>query len=370
MRRSPRVPAGPAAKVLMLPNVPTTASRRSLPFALAVALVLGAGMAPDTSSAAPIERARYLMGTLCTASADGDADTVRAAAALGAALDEIARLERIMSSWLEESELSRLNRSAATTPVACSADLAAVLDSSLALARLTGGAFDPTVEPLVRAWDLRGEGKVPGAKALAVARAAVGWRGLALDPDRRTARFDRAGMGVDLGGIGKGYALDRAGETLRRHGTRTALVNLGGEIGASGDLARAVTIAHPQRRLSPAVEIAVANAAVSTSGQSERGFTAGGVRHGHILDPRSGRPVPTEASVTVICASGTRADALSTALLVMGREGAGRFARAHGEVGVLWLEPDGPAVRAWRWNVPGARAVEGAAVRWMDEANP
>ncbi|MEK7329528.1 MAG: FAD:protein FMN transferase [Candidatus Eisenbacteria bacterium] len=332
-----------------------------------------AGALPSPTGApaaapARVERVRYLMGTLCTASASAD-DTVQAGAALAAALDEIARLERVMSSWREDSELSLFNRAAGGGPVACSPDLAAVLDSALVLARLTDGAFDPTVEPLVSAWDLRGDGRLPGPAALAAARDLVGWPGLALDPNARTAHLARAGMGVDLGGIGKGFALDRAAATLARRGVTRALINLGGELLVLGG-GESVTVAHPAHRLSPVVEIPVADAAVSTSGQSERGFTAGGVRYGHILDPRTGRPAPTAASVTVVCRSATRADALSTALLVMGRERAAAFARAHADAGVLWLEPAGRGVRAWCWNLHTVRGVLGSAVEWMNEPQP
>ncbi len=327
---------------------------------LACAFLTGVGLAAATT----LERARHLMGTLCTASATAD-DTARAGAALAAALDEIARLEQVMSSWRADSELARLNRAAGAGPVACSLDLASVLDSALALARLTDGAFDPTVEPLVSAWDLRGEGRVPAPEALAQARERVGWPGLTLDRRTRTARLARTGMGVDLGGIGKGFALDRAAATLARAGPGPALINLGGEVLVRGG-AQPIAVAHPLRRLSAVVEITVVETAVSTSGQSERGFAAGRLRYGHVLDPRTGRPVPTDATVTVMCASATRADALSTALLVMGRARAAAFAQAHREVGVLWLEPEGDRVRAWRWNLPAARALPGAAVRWMD----
>lgn len=317
------------------------------------------------SGTVSVKRARYLMGTLCTAVVVHE-DTARARAALTAALDEIDRLEKLMSSWREDSELARFNRSAAANPVACSADLAAVLDSALVLARLTDGAFDPTIAPLVDAWDLRGEGRVPGAAALAAARERVGWPGLMLDRGARAARFARPGMSVDLGGIGKGFALDRAAEVLVQHGVRRALINLGGEVLARGD-AQTIRVAHPTARFTPVVEFVVGDAAISTSAQSERGFTAGGTRHGHVLDPRTGRPAPTAASVTVVCRSATRADALATALLVMGRERAAGFLLAHHDVGALWLEPAGDAVRAWRWNLSEVATAAGATVRWMDD---
>lgn len=325
-----------------------------------------AGPAP-APALAPVERARVLMGTLCTAAVVHE-DPARARAAASAALDEIDRLEGVLSSWRDDSELARFNRAAALGPAPCSVDLAAVLDSALVLARLTEGAFDPTVGSLMDAWDLRGEGRVPSAAVLEAARERTGWPGLALDHGVRgegTGRFLKPGMALDLGGIGKGFALDRAAATLARLGVRRALINLGGEVMALGE-GHTVTVAHPASRLTPVVELEVGAGCVSTSGQSERGFTAGGVRHGHVLDPRAGRPAPTAASVTVVCRSATRADALATALLVMGRERAARFLIEHGDIGGLWLEPAGDAVRAWRWNLSTARAVPGAAVGWMD----
>ncbi len=341
------------------------------PLAVLVCLSAAIAVRADThrppappSPVVSVERARYLMGTLCTAVVAHE-DSGRASVALAEALDEIDRLEGVMSLWRDDSELARLNRSAASGPVACSADLAAVLDSALIMARLTHGAFDPTIAPLMDAWDMRGKGRVPGAAALASARERVGWPGLVRDVDSRTIRFARSGMAVDLGGIGKGYALDRAAATLVRLGVRRALINLGGEVMTVG-AGHNVTVAHPASRMVPVVELGVGTACVSTSGQSERGFTAGGVRHGHVLDPRTGRPAPTTASVTVVCGSATRADALATALLVMGRERAARFLVGHDDIGALWLEPVGSSVRAWCWNLPEVRAVPGAAVEWME----
>ena len=319
---------------------------------------------PPSSAMVSVERARWLMGTLCTAAVE-HRDRAAALGALAGALDEIDRLENVMSSWREDSELARLNRSAAAGPVACSTDLAAVLDSAIVLARLTGGAFDPTVAPLVDAWDLRGTGRVPDAAEIAAALARVGWSQLDLDRQAGTVRFARPGMSLDLGGIGKGFALDHAAATLATHGVRRALVNLGGEVMAVGER-HTITVAHPAARLAPVVELEVGDACVSTSAQSERGFTVAGVRHGHVLDPRTGRPATTAASVTVVCRSATRADALATALLVMGRQRAAGFVRGHPDVAALWLEPAGSGVRAWHWNLSTVRAAPGAEVQWMD----
>jgi thiamine biosynthesis lipoprotein len=333
---------------------------------------LAAVAAPPPADAARVSRARYLMGTLCTGSAEAR-DTASAARAIDAALDEIARLERVMSNWRADSELSRLNASAASAPFACSPDLWAVLDSALALAALTDGAFDATVEPLARAWDLRGTGRVPSDEEIVQARMLVGAGHVTRDVAARAVRFDRPGVGFDLGGIGKGYALDRAADTLRALGVRRATLNLGGEVVVLSEprVARpapaSAAVAHPLERLRPVVELAAEGLAISTSSQNERGFEIHRARYGHILDPHRGSPPFSRASVTVIASSATRADALSTALLVHGREGAGRFAGLHPELGVLWLEASGDRVRAWRWNLAAAWPAQGANVQWMND---
>ena len=174
-------------------------------------------------------------------------------------------------------------------------------------------------------------------------------------------------MGVDLGGIGKGFALDRAARLLAAAGVERALLDLGGEALALSPRGRPwrLAVAHPLDRLRPAARIAIARGAVSTSGQAERGVTVRGRRYGHILDPSSGRPLATRATVTVVAPSATRADGLSTALLVMGRESAFALARRHPEVGVLWIEPDHGLLRAWKWNL-SATAEPGVAIRWMN----
>jgi len=335
--------------------------------ALALIAATALSAEPAWVSAAAVERARYLMGTVCTAVAEAPDSTI-AAAAIAVAFDQIARLERVISSWREESELSRLNAAAAAAPFRCSPALFAAIAPALEAAEETGGAFDPTIEPLNRAWDLRGLGRVPGEAQIAAARALVGWRNVALDRAAGTVRFAAPGMGLDLGGIGKGVALDDAAQALALHGVSRALLNLGGEIRAiSAGAAWTVTVAHPNDRLRPVVSFGVREAAVSTSAQSERGIEVRGRRYGHILDPRTGGPLERAASATVVAANSTRADALSTALLVMGRERAAEFAALHPDLGVLWLEPAGRALEAWRWNLADAAALPGADVRWMVE---
>jgi|SRR5262245_43809030 len=319
-----------------------TASRARCALGVLLA-ALALGLAAPTANAAETTRARWLMGTLFTLRAPGDEP--RVVATLEAALDTVAALESRLSNWRESSDVSRLN---AAGGGAVPGVLAAVVDSALALAELTGGAFDPTVEPLVRAWDLRGDGRMPAEPVLAAARARVDWRRVRRTSDLASGepRVDLQGTALDLGGIGKGFALDLAADVLLARGVASALLDAGGQQLSLGAAPCSAWVSHPERRERPAVQLAFRGGSLSTSSQSERFVRAAGRRVGHVLDPRTGQPLATRASVTVWAASGTRADALSTALLVMGRERALAFAESHPDVGVLWIEPTPRGVRA------------------------
>jgi FAD:protein FMN transferase len=325
-----------------------------------VALALGACFASTATAGQPaLERARYLMGTVCTIAVES-ADTTRAAAAIEDAFAEIDRLEGVMSSWRDDSELARLN-AATAEGLACSADLWAVLDSALVAATETGGAFDPTIDPLNRVWDFRGAGRVPGLAEREAARSRVGWSRVERDSATRNVTL-AAGTAVDLGGIGKGFALDRAARVLRAAGVDRALVDFGGEILALG--AWEVAVADPRDRLAPALRFTVRDRAVSTSAQKERARTVDGQEYGHIFDPVTGAPVPFTGSVTVVGESPTRTDAVSTALLVMGRERARAWASKHPELGVLWIEPVKSKLHVWRWNLGALEVASDAPVAW------
>lgn len=348
---------------------------RALALIGALAIAAGGGAAPADAKAKPrptadhrstVARGRLLMGTLCTAIAEG-ADSGHVSRTLERAFGEIERLDQVLSSWRDDSELAAVNAGPAQTRLPVSPDFCDALSRALALAAETDGAFDPTIEPLIRAWDLRGDGRVPDAIRLNDARSRVGWRRVLLERGGCTVWFQRDSMSLDFGGIGKGLALDRVEGILRGAGIERALVNFGGEVLVMSDAQPwIVRVAHPAERGRPVVDLAARTCAVSTSGQSERGVLVGGTWYGHVLDPASGFPVPTGGSVTVVTRSATRADALSTALLVRGREACERFAAEHPDVGVLWLEPDGAGVRAWRWNLPGAAAAAGAKVDWRN----
>lgn len=328
--------------MLAQPTPAVAVARRVIMRACVLVLLAGVAHAADP---AQVTRARWLMGTMFTASAPlaaGD-DSAHVGAALDAALDTVAALERRLSNWSVYSELFTLNeRGSMATP---SEPLRAVIDSALVWATATGGTYDPTIEPLTRAYDLRGAGRVPDAQVLAAARARVGHARIVRTGDA----IDLGGAWIDLGGIGKGFALDRAAGVLATNGVRDAVLDAGGQ--RLGRTPARTWLADPRDRDRAAARVQLPAGSFSTSTQRERALVVRGRRVGHVLDPRTGEPVPGEASVSVAAASGTRADALSTALLVMGRERAQAYAAAHPELGVLWLEPGKRGLDAYVWNL-------------------
>jgi FAD:protein FMN transferase len=245
-----------------------------------------------------------------------------AAAAARAAYDRIALLEDILSDWRPQSELRRLEpRAGEWVPV--SAELFAVLSLSTDLARRTDGAFDPTVGPLVALWRrARATGALPSAAAIDSARALVGWRMIELDTTRRAVRLAMPGMRLDLGGVAKGWILDDALRALREHGVTRALVEAGGDVvvGDAPPGARGWRVDVPGADPSFAAHAAaLVNEALATSGDAAQFIDSDGVRRSHVIDPRTGLGVTHGCTAHVITASGAAADALATALGVVGR---------------------------------------------------
>jgi len=264
------------------------------------------------------------------------------------ALDEAELLEEELSIHLEGSEVSDINAEAADRPVRVNPELFELLTLCQRLHRETGGAFDITVGPLMRCWGLHGrQGRVPPPAELARARRLVGMAHVRLEPEARTIAFDRKGVSIDLGGIGKGYAVDRMAEVLRRIGLDNALIHSGASsvyaVGAPpGARAWEVGIRDPLHAKRRVARLKLRDRAVSTSGGYERFFQAAGKRYCHIIDPRTARPVQGMLSCTVLTRRATEGDALSTALFVLGVEGARRYCRKHKDVEAI-LVPAPPA---------------------------
>jgi thiamine biosynthesis lipoprotein len=316
------------------------------------ACLLAAAGIPAESPEPRVDRARYLMGTVCQGSVfPSEGITAEGSAqALQAAFDEIARLEAVLSDYREDSELSRMNREAGAAPFPCSSDLFEFLLAAIGYSRETGGAFDVTAAPLVSLWDLRGAGRIPSSAEIERARRQVGFSLLGLDRTRSTVRFQAPGMRLDPGALGKGFALDAAARTLRSRGVRSAMLDFGGQILAigapPGAAAWEIDVAHPLDRSRPVTSLMVRDQSVATSGSSERGLIVEGRRLGHVVDPRTGAPIEALGSATVIAATGAEADALSTALLVMGPDAGLDWASARSGIEVLYLAAEGDRIVA------------------------
>jgi FAD:protein FMN transferase len=277
------------------------------------------------------------------------------------ALDEADRLEAALTVFRDTSEISRVNRTAGEGAAEVDADLFALLALCRDLHDRTEGAFDVTSTPLSRCWGfLRREGRLPTAEEIAEARGRVGMPQVALDARARTVRFQRPGMELNLGSIGKGYALDRMAGLMRARGVAHALLSAGGSSAvAIGGRGAGWAVDLCSRRLGPRplARLTLRDGALATSGAGEQFFEVEGRRYGHVIDPRTGWPATGVTSVSVVTAEGARSDALSTAFLVGGLELARRYCAAQPRTLVV-LTPDGGAPPVVLGAFPGAR-VEG-----------
>jgi thiamine biosynthesis lipoprotein len=267
-------------------------------------------------------------------------DRADAAEAADACLALYRRLDGELSEWQDGSPLAGVNRAAGEIPVAVPADLFVLLERSVEIAGATDGAFDPTWAALWGTWDFRAVSpRLPDAALVAEKRALVDYRQLVLDEENQTAYLPVAGMKLGLGGIGKGYALDRAAALLEARGFEDFLLLAGGQVlarGRHGKRPWQVGIRDPRGNADqPFARIALADASLSTSADNESYFELSGVRYHHILDPRTGYPARGLRSATVLHRDATLADALSTAIFVLGRERGLAVARQFGASAVL-----------------------------------
>ncbi len=280
------------------------------------------------------------MGTACILHLYA-ADQVRAASGFAAATAEIDRIERKYSRYDSDSLLSAINRvGAASGEIEVDDETAALLDYAFACHAKSGGAFDITAGILRKCWDFS-SGRLPEAEAVAsllprIGLDKLGWR-------RPRLRFDVAGMEIDLGGIGKEYAVDRAASVLREAGIDQGLVDLGGDMAVLGPHPDGepwrIGLRHPRQADALVTQAAVGCGALATSGDYERCIEIAGRRFGHILDPRTGWPVEGLASVTVLGASCMVAGSAATIAMLKGRAG-GAWLRSL-DIAHLWVDTDG-----------------------------
>ena len=268
-----------------------------------------------------------------------------------AAFDEVDRIDRLMSHYRPDSPLSRLNREAARAPVEVEPELFAFIAECLRYSRESEGAFDVTVGPLMKAWGFfQGDGRVPDDSEVAELRGRIGFAHVVLDGPHRTVRFDQAGVELDLGGIAKGYAVDRAVDVLRRRGVSAALVSAGGStifgLGAPpGHRAWDVKVEDPLDPRRVALTVHLKDRALSVSGSAFKSFEKHGIRYSHVMDPRTARPVPRRLGVAVLAPTGTAGDALDDAFFVLGPRGSKGYLKRLPATEVVFFEPKGKS--AW-----------------------
>ena len=234
-------------------------------------------------------------------------DRVKMEAAVDAAFDEVRRIDELLSNYQPGSPWSEVNRDAALKPVKVSPELFQLLSACVEYSRESEGAFDITVGPLMKVWGFyKGSGHLPHKPEIAAALAKVGYRHLLLDRAAQTVRFDRPGVEMDPGGVGKGYAVDRMVEVLKQNGVGTALVAGSGSsiygMGAPPDEPRGwpVKIKDPRDSRKTLAEVWLKDSSLSTSGSYEKFFRAEGRVYAHIMDPRTGYPAQGSISVSVL----------------------------------------------------------------------
>jgi FAD:protein FMN transferase len=268
-----------------------------------------------------VKRTQMHMGTLVSITAVGRT-TLEANAAISAGFEEVKRLEQLLSTWIPDSELSRVNAAAGQSAVLVSPETMTVVRKSLQVAEMTEGAFNIAIGPAVDAWNISAEPRLPTSEELAALKPLIDLHEVRTDVWERTIYLQKRGMRIDVGGIGKGYAADQAVLVMKKAGAVAGVVALSGDIKTFGRLpdgaAFPVGIRHPRKDGEILAEIKLQDEAISTAGDYERFFEKNGVRYHHILDPLTLQPARACQSVSVIAKEGIWADGLDTGIFVLG----------------------------------------------------
>lgn len=287
-----------------------------------------------------IRRSQLMMGTVVEIIANGaDQDTLETA--VDAAFTEITRLDKLLSRYHQESDVSRLSRSAAGHKV--STETIRVVELGLEVARSSDGAFDLTLGRLKSLWEFDLENPiVPDQKTLSAALAGIGPAALTVQGQSISKKTPE--LQVDLGGIAKGYAVDRAVTVLKEHGVTSAAVNAGGDmylLGQRPERPWRIGIQHPRNKETVLETVQIRDRAVVTSGDYERFFEADGIRYHHIFDPDNGQPARACQSVTIITDSVALGDALATAVFVLGPQAGLQLLTGYPQAEGLIVAADG-----------------------------
>jgi FAD:protein FMN transferase len=278
-------------------------------------------LSPGNATAKWYRQDAAIMGTAIAVDLWYD-EEARGRALTQAVIDEMHRIDDLMSTYKPDSELSRINARAANEAMPVSAELLMLIQQALSFSQLTDGAFDITYASAGQYYDYR-KGIGPNPEQLAQALPAIDYHHVRVDPQGATIRFLYPGVRIDLGGIAKGYAVDRCVAMLKAAGVRSAMVNAGGDtrvLGKHWKQPWMVGIRDPRNEEGLVTMIPLEDTAISTSGDYERYFEKDGVRFHHILNPHTGISSSGVRSVSIIGADATTTDALSTSVFVMGTE--------------------------------------------------
>lgn len=289
-----------------------------------------------------MERTEAIMGTRCYVQLWAD-DPDKGNAAIDAVMDELRRIDNLMSHYKPESQLSQINAHANDYPVQVDKELFDLIKLSTHYSQITEGAFDITYASVGYLYNYPKHIR-PSEAQIEAALPAVNWRNLILDEEHHTVRFGHPGMRIDLGGIGKGYAADRGAAILKARGITNAIVTAGGDTRIVGDRRGRpwlVAIRHPDNPAKVVTRIPLSDCGVSTSGDYERFFDEGGVRYHHIIDPHTGHSASKVRSATIIAPTATQTDGMSKTAFVLGAEKTLEIINRMPEYDAVFVLPDG-----------------------------
>jgi thiamine biosynthesis lipoprotein len=319
-----------------------------------LALTLGGA---STAHAEWLARTEAIMGTRISVELRAD-DPVKGSAAIDAVMAEMHRIDELMSHYKPESQLSQINEHAADAPVQVDRELFDLLKLSLHFSEITDGAFDITYAGVGHLYDYRRHIR-PTEEQIQAALPTINWRNLILDPDKLTVKFAMPGMRIDVGGIGKGYAVDRCIAILQSRGFSHALVSAGGDSRIIGDRDGrpwVVGIRHPDDPNKIVTRLPLVDTAMSTSGDYYRFFDENGVRYHHIIDPHTGHPASRVRSATILGPTATETDGLSKTAFIIGAEKTVEMINRMPNFDAIFVTPDGRVLYSKGLAPPPARS--------------
>jgi len=287
---------------------------------------------------------RLIMGTVVEVIVIADNESV-ARKSIAEAFSAMERVDRLMSNFKEDSDISRINKGAGSKAVAVDSDVVEVIKKSIYYSEISNGAFDITVGGVEELYDFEDEGRIPEEEKFKNSVSLIGYRNIAIKGN--TVRLMKKGMKLDLGGIAKGYAIDKGIDAIRKNGVADALVNAGGDIRTIGESENGqwkIGVLHPRENGRIIDTLLMKDISVATSGDYRKYFISGGKRYHHILNPSTGLPTEGVQSVTIIAPFAVDADALATAVFVMGKKNGMKLVEKLKDIEGIIIDSDGLVV--------------------------